>query len=221
MHRKSISSGYGKERKWIVAQKPGMHPKSYSIPLLLLVRNLLSYADNAKETKSLINRGEILVDKKPRRDYQFVVGLMDVVEIPKTKEQFRVLPGRKGLILKKIDGKESEIKLCKILDKRTLKKGAMQLNLHDGSNILVDKGAYKTNDTVILKLPERKIEETLKFDKGATVMVVKGRHSGKTGKIKEILKATISRKSLTTVDDLQTLTDYVFVIGADKPAITV
>jgi len=182
MHTKRIAAGYGKKPKWVVTSR-GSYRKEEGIPLLMIVRDVLKYADNAREARRIINDGLILVDKKPRKDPRYGVGLMGVVEIPKTKEYFRVLPSKKRYVIKKINKKESNVKPCKIIDKRLVKKGLIQLNLHDGSNILVDDNKYEPGDTVILELPERKIKDWIKFDKGNVAMIVRGRHSGDTGKI--------------------------------------
>ena len=50
---------------------------------------------------------------------------------------------------------------------------------------------------------------------------MKGRHNGKVGKIEEIVKGTAARKSLTVIDKLPTLTEYVFVIGKGEPMISI
>jgi small subunit ribosomal protein S4e len=220
MHTKRIAADYGKQPKWVVTPR-GPHPKMESIPLTLVVRDILKYADNSVEARKVINGGAIVVDKKPIKDPNYGVGLMDVVEIPKTKEHFRVLPGKNGYVLKKIDKKESDVKPCKIIDKRLIKKGVIQLNLHDGSNVIVDSNEYKPRDIVIIKLPERKVEDWIKFDKGNFAMIVRGRHSGEVGKIDEISTGSAIHKSLTTMGGLQTLTEYIFVIGKDKPMIAI
>jgi small subunit ribosomal protein S4e len=220
MHTKRIAAGYGKKPKWVVTSR-GPHRKGESIPLLLVVRDLLKYADNAREARRIISEGLILVDKKPVKDPGYGVGLMDVVEIPKTKEYFRVLPGKMRYSLKKIEGKESKIKPCKVINKTLVKKNVIQLNLHDGSNILVDDGKYKPKDTVVLELPDRKVTDWIKFEKGSNALVVRGRHSGRTGKINEIFPGSAIHKSLTTLEDLQTLTEYIFVVGKGKPLIDV
>lgn len=220
MHTKRIAAGYGKKPKWVVTPR-GPYRKDESIPMLRVVRDILKYADNTREASRILNNNLILVDKKSRNDPRYGVGLMDVVEIPKTGEYFRILPSKKRHVLKKIDKKESEIKPCKIIDKKRVKKGVIQLNLHDGGNILVDDNKYNPRDTVVLKLPEREIIDWIKFDKGNVAMIVRGRHRGNTGKIDEIRPGSAFQKSITAVGDLHTLTEYIFVIGKDKPAITV
>ena len=146
---------------------------------------------------------------------------MDVIDIPIVKKHYRVLPSRKGLTFQEISEDESKIKPCRIVGKKKNKKGAIQLILHDGGTIIADKEDYGTNDTVILELPQRKHESTIKFEKGNIAFVYKGRHSGKSGKIKDVIAATTTRKSTTTIEDIHTLTGYTFVIGNDKPVIKI
>ncbi|ODS42739.1 MAG: hypothetical protein MSIBF_05435 [Candidatus Altiarchaeales archaeon IMC4] len=219
-HTKRITSGYGKAKKWVVTPNPGPHPKDNTIPILLLVRDLLGYADNTREAVHIISRGQIIVDGKPRKDPKYGVGLMDVIEIPKAKKCFRVMPSKAGLKLKDINKKEAGFKLCKILNKSVISGGMVQFNLHDGSNVLGEND-YKTGETLILGVPGRKIAGSIKFDKGNIAIVVKGRHSGVTGQVTDIVDSTATRRSITSLGEIQTLTDYVFMIGEKKPEITV
>jgi small subunit ribosomal protein S4e len=84
-----------KENKWTTKPNAGPHAIEESLPLLLIVRDILGVADNAREAKRIINNGEILVDGRARKDYKFPVGFMDVIEIPKTENIYRVLPDEK------------------------------------------------------------------------------------------------------------------------------
>jgi len=205
-HTKRIAVGYGKKPKFIITVSSGPHPKKRSLSLMYVLRDLL----------------HILVDKKVRKNPNYGVGLMDIIEIPKIKKQFIVLPEKDKLVLKEIKKSESNIKLCRIMDKTILKNNITQLNLHDGSNIIIDKNDkndYQTKDTVVLELPKRKIKDLIKFKKGNIALIMHGRHAGKTGKIDEILPGSKKHKSLTRIGELQTLTNYIFVIGGKKPLI--
>lgn len=219
-HTKRIAAGYGKKHKWVTTPNPGKHKKEDSIPLMLVVRDILGYADTSREVKKIIHNGLILVDKKPRKDPKYGVGLMDVIDIPKANRHFRVIPGKKGLNLKEIDEKESKIKLCEILNKRVVSKDKIQLNLHDSSNIIISNGKYNPRDTIVLDLYDRKIMDVIKFEKDNIGMIVHGRHIGNTGKIDEIIEGTTTRKSLTRIGEIQTLTDYIFVIGREESLIS-
>jgi small subunit ribosomal protein S4e len=84
---------------------------------------------------------------------------------------------------------------------------------------------YNTADVVKLKIPEQEIEDHIKFEDGTLGLVTGGKHIGEMGSIKEI---TITKSSMPNTvmiesadgETFQTLKDYVFVLGKDKPLIT-
>jgi len=214
-----------KENKWTVKPNAGPHAIVESLPLLLIVRDILGVADNSREAKRIINNGEILVDGRIRKDYKFPVGFMDVIEIPKTGRVYRVLPDEKGrLILHPIATENKEFKLCKITDKTTIRGGKTQLNLHDGRNCLTDEQC-KVGDVVILKVPDQEISEVIDFENGTIGLITGGKHIGEIGRIKEI---NITKSSMPNTVEMETedkkvfltLKDYVFVIGKEEAAIT-
>lgn len=221
MHTKSISSGSNKRKKWVTTPRPGKHRRGESMPLLTVVRDILGLVDNAREAAAVIRDGMVYVDKKPRKDPKYGVGLMDVVEIPAEGVCYRVLPTSKGLVLKKIPDSEANTKLCSVLSKATVKNGLTQLRLHDGSTLVVDKKPSNIRDTLVIELPDMKVKDRIEFKEGNTALVAYGRHSGEVGKINMIRAGTATHRSLTKVgDDLQTLTSYVFVVGKTKPVIS-
>lgn len=214
-----------KEDKWTVKTSPGSHALDKSMPLLIVVRDILQVADNAREAKIIINKGDVLVDGRPIKDYKFPVGFMDVIELPKSEKIYRVLPDEKGrLILHPITKRNKGFKLCRVVDKTTLKEGKTQLNLHDGRNILTED-QYKTADVVKLKVPSQEIKDHIKFEDGTLGLVTGGKHIGERGTIKDI---TITKSSMPNTvviesasgETFQTLKDYVFVLGKEKPLIT-
>lgn len=214
-----------KENKWTVKSHPGPHPLTESMPLLLVLRDILQIADTAREAKIIINKGDILVDGTPRKDYKFPVGFMDVVEIPKSGKVYRVLPDEKGrLILHAISQENKEFKLCRIENKTTIKGGKTQLNLHDGRNCL-SEDEFKTADVVMLKVPEQEIADHIKFENGTLGLVTGGKHIGEMGSIKEITTTQSSMPNTVVIETgdgktFQTLKDYVFVLGKEKPVIS-
>jgi len=217
MHTKSIATGQRKGVKWTSTAR-GPHRKARSIPLVKVVRDILKYADNTKEAKRIIQSQKVLVDKRPIRDHKFGVGLMDVVEIPENKKHFIVLAGEKGLHLKEVTAQDSKHKLCKVVGKKVVGKNKVQYNFHDGSNIISDKG-YRVGDTVVVELPQRKPVEHIEYKKGVDVVVVQGRHTTAHGTVDEIEEGTTTRKSLTRIGDVKTLTEYVFPLGKHKALI--
>ena len=223
-HTKRIAAGLGKAHVWAVTPAPGHHSKGKCISLLALVRDKLKYADTSREAMKIINDGMILVGRSPRKNYKYNIGIMDVIRIPKAGKNFRCMPDKKGLSFKEIPDEEAKFKLCKILDKSVISGGKIQLNLHDGTNIIVPEDPekkYETRDTILIDIETTKITDLIEFNIGNIGLVVSGRHTGKVGKIDEIVKATAARKSLTVIDGMPTLTDYVLVIGKDKPVISI
>ena len=212
-----------KEDTWTVKPSAGSHSIIDSIPLTLVIRDVLKLADNSREAKRIINSGNVLVDGRVVKDYKFPVGFMDIIEIPKTEESYRVLLDRKGrLQLNSID--DSSAKLSKIVNKSTIKGGKTQLNLHDGRNVLVDEDVYAGQDVVCISIPEQEIKENFEFGEGAVVLVTGGKHTGELGKIKEVIVDESSKPNTVIIekannDSFLTLKDYAFVIGKDEPAI--
>lgn len=211
-----------KKTKWAVVPRPGPHKKMESIPLQVLLRDILKIVETGKEAKLIVRKGEVLVDQRKKKDFAFGVGLMDSISIPKIGKHFRVVPYEKGLKVVEISADEAKKKICRIESKKTLKKGKTQINLHDGKNLNVDK-YYKTGDSVLLQLPDLKILDHLNLEKGSLVLLTKGKNSGKTANVKEII-VTMGREPNKLVcslegKDIEVIKNYVLVVGKDKPLI--
>ncbi|WP_297465290.1 30S ribosomal protein S4e [Thermococcus sp.] len=218
-----------KDYKWAVRPSPGPHSMRTSIPLLYIVRDYLGYAKTAREARKILNEGKILVDGRVRKDYKFPVGIMDVVSIPETGEHYRVLPNRIGkLILHPISEEEAKIKPLRINNKRMVKGAKVQLNFHDGSNHLVspaEKDAYRTAYTVLMKVPEREVIGIIPFEVGSYVFVTQGKNVARKGKVVEIRRFPMGWPDVVTIEDengelFDTLKEYAFVVGKEKPEIS-
>lgn len=214
-----------KEDTWTVKPAPGTHAIEDSLPLLVIIRDILGLADNSREAKRLINTGNVLIDGRAKKDYKFPVGFMDILSIPKTGEHYRILLDTKGrLTLHPISAEDAEYKLAKIVNKSTVKGGKTQLNLHDGRNVIVEEDEYSGYDVVCLGIPEQEIKENFTFEEGVVVLVTGGKHTGELGKIQEVIVDQSSKANTVIIekankDTFLTLKDYAFVIGKDEPAI--
>jgi small subunit ribosomal protein S4e len=202
-----------KTKKFTVVSR-GPHPRENSLPLLVILRDVLKLAETGKEAETVIRKGEIMVDSRKIKDPNYGVGIFDVVEIPSMKKSWRAVP-KKGLVFLEIPESEKNIKICKIIDKRILKGNRTQLNLNDGRN-LITKESYSTNDSLIIGLPKQNIVEHIKFGKGSTAMVFGGRNSGMVSKIKDLEddKAWIGEEKALEVPKR-----LLMIVGKDKPAI--
>ncbi len=206
---------------WVVGANPGAHSTETGIPLLVVVRDILKIANNAREAKRIINEKNSCIDGVIRTDYKYMVGLFDIISLPATNEYYRVLFDSKNRFkLFKEDANAG--KLCRINNKTIVRKGAVQLNLHDGTNVLASND-YKTFDTVILDT-DRKIMKHIGYKTGNLAMIVGGEHSGEIGKIKQIRKVRGSGTNMVAISnetEFETIEDYVYVIGETTPQIKV
>ena len=211
---------------WAVKPSSGPHSQETSIPTTVILRDQLNYAETAREAKSLIKNGKLLVDGRVRKDDRFPVGLMDVVTIPDSGETFRVLPDHGGkLKFLSISKDESQFKLCRINSKKTQRAGKSQLNLHDGSNIVVSAEAdqYKVGDVLKVKVPETEILDFIEFKEMQHVLITGGRSQGAKG-VFITLGPEAGWKKTATIrtpegDDFRTLAKYLFVVGSNEPVI--
>ncbi len=221
-----------KHGKFFVKSSPGPHPSRFSLPLLHILRDLLKIVDTHRETKKLIGLGHVKVDGKIVRDKSFPVGLMDVISIEQLNKRYRVLPdSHHGLILNEISEEESHFKLCRINNKKTVKGGHIQLNLHDGRNILIrvqdpkspKEDVYKRMDVLKITIPEQEIVKIIKFKEDNIAIIMSGKNIGQTGKISSILKRFGPKASTVSIQHNETYTetlyDYTFVIGEENSEI--
>uniref|UniRef100_A0A7N1A6G9 Ribosomal protein S4 n=1 Tax=Kalanchoe fedtschenkoi TaxID=63787 RepID=A0A7N1A6G9_KALFE len=126
------------------APKPssGPHKSRECLPLILILRNGLKYALNYREVISILMQRHVLVDDKVRIDNTYPAGFMDVVSIPKTNENFRLLYDTKGRFrLRSIRDDEAKFKfkfkfkLCKVRSVQFGSKGIPYINTYDGRTI--------------------------------------------------------------------------------------
>lgn len=206
-----------KTNVFILKARPGPHKKADSIPLGVILRDMLKFASNLREVKKILFSGSVLVDGVTRKDHKFPVGLFDVIEIKEAKGCFRVLKQNGKLVLHKIMASESVVKPCRIIGK--VKSGKKtQVNLYDGKNIIVDTDDYKVGDTLLIELPSLAVKGHFRLDKGSVLFLADGKHEGSTGTITAISKGKLQYKN--DAGQFETLKKYAYIIGGEKAAIT-
>ena len=211
-----------KEHAFIIRQNPGPHKLENSMPIGLVLK-LLSQVKTTREAKQVVNQRKVLINKKPATDIKSQAGLLDVIEF--SDKHYRIILNKRGkLIFREISKAESNNLLYKIIKKTKLKGNKMQLNFHNGFNLIVGKNGkeeYKMND-VLLK-EDNQIKDKINFEKGNTVYIIKGRNLGKTARIEEIYEKPPFNKYVTvSIGDkkINLPKDYIFLVGKTKPIIT-
>ncbi len=216
-----IRAIHRKESVFSIKVNKGPHTSDSSVPISFILRDLLGYSSNLKETKFILNTGKVKVDGKTVKDYRFPVGLFDLIDLPERKERFRVLLDLKGRIkLVSVDSKEKISKLCKVVGKKVYLKGKIQLITNDGRTIVLDKTDVNVGDSVKLDLPGQKIVQSFALEKGSQVFFTGGKHVGGKAEIIEIIPGTMKRKSSVILIEgdkkFSTVLSNVFVVGKNK-----
>jgi len=207
---------------WVTKQSPGPHAIENSMPAAIVLRDMLKVCDTAKEAKRIIGNREVLVDGRPIKSNKIPIGFMDVVSIPKTKANYRMLLTDKGkLTLVKISDEEAKWKLCRLQNKTVVRGGKIQLNLHDGRNVVLKKNEYHTGDVLKIDLAgKKKIASSFPLAPGSLAMIVEGPHAGKTAVISECIEMRGPSPNVVKFEDgTETVRNHVFVIGVKKSSI--
>lgn len=205
-----------KESRWMMRPIAGTHPKKKSIPIGVLLRDVLNVVNTSVEAKRILSKRMVLVDGKVRTEIKSVVGLMDVVSIPKINKHYRLVVDWKGRIVPmEITPNEATHKLLKIVGKTTVPGGKISVSLHDGRNLLADNH-LKVGDTILVSLPKVTMKTHLKSHKGATCLVSEGKHAGAIVKLKDIIVRKGSKPSEAVVENKNgefiTVAKYLFVV---------
>lgn len=210
---------------WAPKPSPGPHKERECFPMILILRNRLKYALTKAEANAICMNKLVKVDGKVRTDVNFPTGFMDVVELEKSGDQFRMLYDTKGRFhLNPVSDEEKEFKLCRVVKLDVTKKMIPYIVTHDARTIRYPDPLIKVNDTVKVNIATGKVVEFMKFEQGVTIMVTKGRNTGRVGHITHISRHPGSFDIVTIKDStgvsFSTRKENVFVIGGESPAIT-
>jgi small subunit ribosomal protein S4e len=160
----------------------GPHKLRESLPLVILLRNRLKYALTYKEVMMILKQRQIEVDGRVRTDTTFPAGFMDVVSIPKTGENFRLLYDTKGRYVPlKVSADEAKFKLGKVVQSRLGPGGVPFIVTHDGKTMRYPDPNTKVLDTVKIDLETMRPTALIKFEIGCQVYCNSGRNKGRIG----------------------------------------
>ncbi len=219
--RLSVPERWPVERKtetFTVKADAGPHGEA-GVPLLIVLRDVLGYVDSRKEARFALDQDQILINGDPVSDETRPVGMFDILAFTEREEFYRVFPGEGGrLALTPIDEDAAQSKLGKIIAKRNIPGGDLQLTLHDGETLLVeDDTPYDGNDSIVVANESEEVVAHFEYEEGALVTAVDGQHAGEIGTIEEIQvtpgsadnNVIIEREDGSTVE---TVEEYVVVI---------
>ncbi len=214
-----------KNKRFVITVKPGSHSKHYSIPTAVFLRDTLKIVSTLREAKAAIYGGGVSVDGVKRRSLHHGIGLMDVVELENVSDVYRLVP-IDGTILKpiKINDAEKTKKLCRVTSKTTIKDGKTQIGFHDGRSLILDE-KLNIGDTCVMQVPEQKILEVIKLEKGCQAIVTRGINTGQIGSVEEIKEGTFMLPIMVSIKlgdrQIEIPSDIIMAVGKDKPVIQI
>ncbi len=214
-----------KDSRFVVTVKPGGHSKHLAIPSAVFIRDTLKLVNTLREVKSVIYGGKVKVDGVTRRSLHHGIGLMDVVELEGIPDVYRLVP-KNSFVLQpiKINPSEKTKKLLQVTKKATIKNSKTQIGFHDGRTLISD-AKVNIGDTCVMQVPETKILDIIKLEKGAQVVIKSGINAGHVGKVIEIKEGTfvLPRRALVDIGERQIdiPSELVMAVGKDKPVIQI
>ncbi|MFB6145351.1 MAG: hypothetical protein ABEJ99_02475 [Candidatus Nanohaloarchaea archaeon] len=181
-HQKRLSAPkhYPIQRKQntYVSGIKGSRSTQNAIPAVLVLRDVLEYAENEKEAKQIVRQGDLLRNGEPVKDIKEGVGILDLIEIPKTEETFRVV--RSGKYLDFIPVEDTKV-AAKIVGK-SAEGDEFVYRLHNGENYR-SGDSYSVGNTLVFD--DGTVSEVA-LEEGAEALVISGKHSGELAEIEEI-----------------------------------
>jgi small subunit ribosomal protein S4e len=212
----------------VFAPRPscGPHKLRESLPLIIFLRNRLKYALNGDEVKKIVKQRLIKVDGKVRTDPTYPAGFMDVINIERTNENFRLIYDNKGrFAVHRITPEEAKYKLCRIKKLGVGPKGVPFLVTNDGRTLRYPDPMVKPNDTIQLDISTSKILDYIKFEVGNLCMITGGHNLGRVGIITSRERHPGSFDIVHIKDStghvFATRLNYVFIIGkGNKPFVS-
>ncbi len=216
-----------KDKRYVYRTDAGPHPKNYSYPLLVFMRDILHLTKNAREVQVVLNEGRIQVDGRVVKSPRFPVGIMDVVEIPSIGKSYRIVPKNGGLVPVEISKGESSLKLCLVQSKHTGRGAKISCGLHDGRVIYPEAEVdIRPGDSCVVKLPEQKLQSSYRLNKAQSALLIRGDRSGEIVSVEDIKPGTFSRGSIATVrfgdnSTSELPTRILMPLGKQAPELTV
>jgi len=151
---------------------------------------------------------------------------MDVVEIEKSSDQFRLIYDCKSrYVLHRITDEEKKFKLCKVVSQNFTLKKIPVIVTNDGRTIRYPDPLIKVDDVVKVDIESGKVLDFIKFEVGKLAMITKGRNTGRVGTVMVVEEhpgsfAIVSLRD-SSGNSFSTRKENVFIIGdADKPSVT-
>jgi small subunit ribosomal protein S4e len=159
-----------------------------SVSVLAALRDILHLAKTMREVRQMIFKKLLKINGREVKDYHESIKLFNILHADKDYV-LKLSPVRKFFFE---EVKNPNERLCKIVSKKVISGNKIQLNLHDGSNVIADK-KFKIGDSLYIDFLG-KIKKHISPEKGREVFILSGKYAGQSGKIESVEGRNISVK---------------------------
>jgi small subunit ribosomal protein S4e len=171
----------GKRKRFIAIPSHGLND---GISLLFLLRDVLKIAVTRKEARYMTLNGMVKINNKVKHNENFPVNVLDVLRLKNEETtlyyRLEIIKGKFDLV--EINEKDADTRIVKIVGKKILSGGCVQMNLQDGQNV-ISKDKFRVGDSVLMNTKNGKVEKVLELKKGARIEILNGKHAGEKGEL--------------------------------------
>jgi small subunit ribosomal protein S4e len=162
------------------------HNQRTSIPLVIVLRDMLKLVQTKKELKGLLYTKQIKVNTRIVQEGNYPIQLFDTLTLVDAKKNYRAVIKGKRIAFEEISDKENSTRVYKVINKKILAKNKIQINLDGGRNLITSE-KINPGEFVVMS-SDNKISKIIVLKKDVEVIAIQGKHLGKEGKIKDIFK---------------------------------
>lgn len=200
---------------WVQKPDPSGHPMEMCMPIGIILRDVLGLSRSQRESKRILATRKVMVDGRVAVKHSRAVGLMDVLTVG--DDNYRCILDTNGkLRYKPISKKDAKSKLCRIVNKTTIRGGKTQYTLHDGRSIISEESSeYSTGDSLEISLPDQVVKSHHPFKADSLAYLIGGSHVGEVSKIKTIEIKRSTRPNEVSFEEFGTIASYAFVIPTE------
>ena len=110
------------------------------------------------------------------------------------------MPSFGRLVPVEILEKESELKVCMVKSKKTIKGARIGYGLHDGRTIFPEAEVdIRPGDACIVKIPSQEFQGSFRLNKGGLALLIKGERSGEVATVEDVKQGTYQRGAIATI----------------------
>lgn len=165
-----------KGTKYIVVPS---HEHKNGIPITIILRDMMKLAKNRREVQKILAANQIIVNGEKVKKANFSILPFEPFQIGNKK--YELTFSEKGDF--EIGESRSEERILKVVGKKILKGGKIQLNLIYGKNIITTEKINAGSSVVILN---QKIIRVIPMETEREVIIFSGKHRGKKGAMKNV-----------------------------------